>query len=160
MDEQRHDNEGERPESANDESAPLDRLVICQSSHLLKAKASYGADDGGEDCFFWINEALSTTMMSQAQHPMLQAGLGVRNLRPNNDVHREFFAFGEAIRGSALVLACDDQDREDIEAELSERRKQERPLPEGGSNELGAMVAEMVHDLREYRAMFDAERGR
>lgn len=57
-----------------------------------------------------------------------------------------------------VELALDPDDFRDVMAELEFRRGRE--LPEGGSNDAGAHVAEIVRDLRDYRDMYDADHPR
>jgi len=62
----------------------------------------------------------------------------------------------------SLVLQLDDEDFKTINAEITKRQKRSRwpdggvILPEGESDIAGALVAEAIRDLNEYRSMFKA----
>ena len=66
-----------------------------------------------------------------------------------------------------IELILDDDDFDAIQREIAHRQARSRwpdadggtILPEGESNLAGAIVAEMVRELGEYRAMFDRQRG-
>lgn len=53
-----------------------------------------------------------------------------------------------------IILVLDPDDFRDILAEFELRKDQ--PLPEGESNDEGAMIGEIIRDLNEYRAISDA----
>lgn len=65
-----------------------------------------------------------------------------------------------------IELLCDDLDFDAIQEEITHRQVRSRViapdsptiLPDGESNLAGAIVAEMVRDLREYRGLWTAER--
>lgn len=63
--------------------------------------------------------------------------------------------------GFKIELDLDEIDAADVNAEFALRQKcrdaHGQVLPDGESNLAGAMVAEMVRDLREYRIMYDDE---
>lgn len=62
-----------------------------------------------------------------------------------------------------LTLELDEADWDTIQTELARRQAGVRwpdggvVLPEGDSNLAGALIAEMIRDLEEYRAMYDSE---
>jgi hypothetical protein len=62
-----------------------------------------------------------------------------------------------------MELILDDDDFDTIQAEITRRQVAHRwpeggtILPEGESNLAGAIIAEMVRDLDEYRSLFDSE---
>lgn len=61
-----------------------------------------------------------------------------------------------------LVLELDDDDYDAIQREIAHRQARMRDargtiLPDGDSNLAGAIMAEVVRDLDEYRSMFDRE---
>lgn len=65
-----------------------------------------------------------------------------------------------------MKLILDDLDFDTIQAEITHRQVRSRRagdsetcLPEGDSNLAGAILAECIRDLNEYRAMWEAQRG-
>jgi hypothetical protein len=56
-----------------------------------------------------------------------------------------------------LVLNLDEEDYATIQQEIAMRQAQDRNLPDGDSNLAGAMLAECIRDLEEYRALYDVE---
>lgn len=59
-----------------------------------------------------------------------------------------------------IRLVLDEADAATVEAEFADRKRPERmeAMPDGESNDDGAIVAEIIRDLNEYRAMYDASR--
>lgn len=63
-----------------------------------------------------------------------------------------------------IVLELDEADYDTIQREIAHRQSRIRGvvgtlLPDGDSNLAGAIMAEVVRDLDEYRSMFDAQKG-
>ncbi len=60
-----------------------------------------------------------------------------------------------------ITLELDEDDWDSIQGEIARRqvnRDKDGPLlPDGESNMVGAMLAEAVRDLQEYRAIWEAE---
>lgn len=60
-----------------------------------------------------------------------------------------------------ITLELDEDDWDTIQGEIARRqsrRDKHGPLlPDGDSNMIGAMLAEAVRDLEEYRALWEAE---
>ena len=56
-----------------------------------------------------------------------------------------------------IVLEVDELDYQAIQTEFAKRQGQRRPLPEGESDLAGAMVAEAIRDLDEYRALWEVQ---
>lgn len=59
-----------------------------------------------------------------------------------------------------IELILDDDDFRTLQAEIMLRQVQgegEPILPEGDSNLYGAIIAEVIRDLNEYRAIYDSE---
>ena len=50
-----------------------------------------------------------------------------------------------------VILQLDEDDARVWHEEVSARQRIRRPLPDGESNTAGAMVAEIIRDLNEYR---------
>ena len=61
-----------------------------------------------------------------------------------------------------ITLELDEDDWDSIQGEIARRqvnRDKDGPLlPDGESNMVGAMLAEAVRDLQDYRAIWQAER--
>lgn len=57
-----------------------------------------------------------------------------------------------------ITLEVDDIDFDTIQKEFSNRQSIRRPLPGCDSSLAGAMVAEIVRDLVEYRERWEADR--
>ena len=63
-----------------------------------------------------------------------------------------------------MELLLDDDDFNTIQAEITTRQIRDRDrhgtmLPDGESSPAGAVLAECIRDLNEYRDLFEAERG-
>ena len=55
-----------------------------------------------KSCLWWINEAMQDDLSGITQHPMVQAGLGNRNLTPTNSIHCQLFELGESMLDSLI----------------------------------------------------------
>lgn len=62
-----------------------------------------------------------------------------------------------------ITLVLDDLDYDAVQAEFARRQLCRDAhgviLPDGESNLSGALVAEMIRDLRDYRDLFEAQQG-
>lgn len=63
-----------------------------------------------------------------------------------------------------IILELDEEDWDTIQGEFSKRQSHRYKggpmLPDGDSNLPGAMLAECIRDLDEYRSLYDAEHPR
>ena len=60
-----------------------------------------------------------------------------------------------------ITLECDEEDWDTIQTEFAQRQSYRDDkgnlLPDGESNLAGAIVAELIRDLNEYRDLYDSE---
>ena len=72
-------------------------LLACRRADVMKAKAAVAAGKA-DDAMYWLNQLLAWTLLSQAAHPMIRAGLGLTSSRPTNQELADWYEFGQKIR--------------------------------------------------------------